>query len=270
MVFVAEQKDLPGVGAVGAGCFKEAVCINANRIYDSCSDKDCVENMVLYFTSETQPSVNCATGVRCREVTLLGVDLDVDSVPFNKGFYSVDMTFYLKVDLELVGGTNNADTQVSGLGIYTKKVILYGSEGNVNVFSSDNCNSNSPGLLEPGATTPIATVKVANPICLAHKLCDTAEPRSVTVLVPKAIAAQFGPCACFSEVNVSKIVLVTLGIFSIVSLERKVQMMIPVYDYSLPDKECLPVNDSPCEMFKRIKFPVDEFFPPRLNQLPEN
>ena len=225
--------------------------------------------MVLYFTADTQPSVNGATGVRCREVTLLGVDLDVDSVPFNKGFYSVDMTFYVEVDLELVGGST-ADTLVSGLGIYTKKVILYGSEGNVNVFSSDNQTSASSGLLEPGATTPIATVKVANPICLAHKLCDTAETRSVTVTVPAAIAEQFGTDASFADVSVSKIVLVTLGIFSIVSLERKVQMMIPVYDYSLPDKECLPVNDSPCEMFKRIKFPVDEFFPPRLNETAEN
>ena len=67
---MAEHKDLPGVGAVGASCFKEAVCINANRIYDSCSEKDCVEGMVLYFTSATQPSVNAATGVRCRDVTL--------------------------------------------------------------------------------------------------------------------------------------------------------------------------------------------------------
>ena len=101
---MAGHKVLPRVGAVGAGCFKEAVCINANRIYDSCSEKDCVEGMVLYFTSDAQPAVNGATGVRCRDVTLLGVDLDVDSVPFNKGFYSVDMTFYVKVDLELVGG----------------------------------------------------------------------------------------------------------------------------------------------------------------------
>ena len=24
-------------------CFKEAVCIDAMRVYDSCSDKDCLE-----------------------------------------------------------------------------------------------------------------------------------------------------------------------------------------------------------------------------------
>lgn len=28
-------------GAAGANCFKEAVCISAGRIYDSCSEEDC-------------------------------------------------------------------------------------------------------------------------------------------------------------------------------------------------------------------------------------
>lgn len=26
-------------------CFKEAVCIDAMRVYDSCSDKDCLEDL---------------------------------------------------------------------------------------------------------------------------------------------------------------------------------------------------------------------------------
>ena len=37
-----------------SGCsngFKEAVCINAGRIYDSCSDKDCLEDLRVYFTT---------------------------------------------------------------------------------------------------------------------------------------------------------------------------------------------------------------------------
>lgn len=32
--FMAQQSN-------GTNCFKEAVCINSGRIYDSCSDKDC-------------------------------------------------------------------------------------------------------------------------------------------------------------------------------------------------------------------------------------
>ena len=55
--------------------------------------------------------------------------------------------------------------------------------------------------------------------------------------------------------------------FSIVQLEREVPMMIPVYDYCVPDKECVATADDPCELFRKIKFPVNEFFPPRLTEL---
>ena len=59
--------------------------------------------------------------------------------------------------------------------------------------------------------------------------------------------------------------------FSIVQLQRDVQMMIPVYDFCLPDKECTAGScgstEDPCELFRRIKFPVNEFFPPRLAEL---
>ncbi len=67
--------------------------------------------------------------------------------------------------------------------------------------------------------------------------------------------------------NPSRMILVTLGLFSIVQLERSVQMMVPAYDYCVPDKECVSTSDDPCELFKRIKFPVNEFFPPRLAEL---
>ena len=34
-------------------CFKEAVCIDAERIYDSCSDKDCLEDLQVFFSDKT-------------------------------------------------------------------------------------------------------------------------------------------------------------------------------------------------------------------------
>ena len=39
------------------GC-KEAVCVDAGRVYDSCCDKDCVENMRLFFTEREQMLVD--------------------------------------------------------------------------------------------------------------------------------------------------------------------------------------------------------------------
>ena len=44
-------------------------------------------------------------------------------------------------------------------------------------------------------------------------------------------------------------------------------MMVPVYDFCIPDKECVTSADDLCELFKKIKFPVNEFFPPRLEDI---
>ncbi|MDD4807763.1 MAG: hypothetical protein PHU30_04595 [Oscillospiraceae bacterium] len=60
-------------------------------------------------------------------------------------------------------------------------------------------------------------------------------------------------------------VFVTIGLFSIVQIVRNVQMLIPTCDFCVPSKECSPASDNPCEMFKRIDFPTDSFFPPRVS-----
>ena len=65
------------------------------------------------------------------------------------------------------------------------------------------------------------------------------------------------------ESTVQNKVVVTLGLFSVVQLIRNVQMLIPVYDFCVPEKECTSTTDNPCELFRRIKFPLDEFFPPQ-------
>ena len=64
---------------------------------------------------------------------------------------------------------------------------------------------------------------------------------------------------------------VTLGQFSIIRLERDSQLLIPVYDYCLPEKECTcgcgcECQEDPCEMFRKVQFPFNEFFPPNSIQ----
>ena len=51
--------------------------------------------------------------------------------------------------------------------------------------------------------------------------------------------------------------------FTIVQLIRNVQMLIPVYDFCMRSKECAPSNENPCDLFRKMSFPVDEFFPPK-------
>ena len=58
-----------------------------------------------------------------------------------------------------------------------------------------------------------------------------------------------------------------MGMFTVVQIERAVQMLVPVYDFCIPTKECVNTYDDPCELFKKIRFPVNEFFPPKLSDL---
>ena len=68
----------------------------------------------------------------------------------------------------------------------------------------------------------------------------------------------------------AKRVFVSLGIFSIIKIERHVQLLIPSYDFCIPQKECVgATDDNPCDLFERIDFPVDEFFPPERGEFLE-
>ena len=62
--------------------------------------------------------------------------------------------------------------------------------------------------------------------------------------------------------------LVTIGQFSIIRLERDTQLLVPCFDYCIPTKVCSETGnvggaESPCDIFGRIEFPVDAFYPAR-------
>ena len=57
-------------------------------------------------------------------------------------------------------------------------------------------------------------------------------------------------------------VYVTIGVFSVIRMERKVQLMLPACHFCLPDKDSKPCNnDDPCSIFGKMQFPVGEFYP---------
>lgn len=259
------DKNITYGGATGANCFKEAASVNAGRVYDSCSAKDCLEDLRVYFTQSGQCQIDNAQNVKCRKIEVINVAMDVESVPFNQGFCSVDLTFYFLVTLDVYAATCSCSlgtpTAVQGLAAFSKKVILYGSEGSVRSFRSDTgvdiCDSRLP------SDTPTARVQTVDPICLAVQLTCSCKPEDGSAAIPSTIENIFDGEFCTGQTG--QYVYVSIGLFSIVSLERDVQMMIPVYDYSIPEKECVSaVASDPCELFRRISFPVDEFFPPRM------
>lgn len=243
----------------GHETFKEAVCIDVARVYDSCSDKDCLEDLRVHFNGTDQVKVNNAFSVKTHDAEIKKVYIDVEPVQFNRGFYSVDITICFDVAVELFNAPCNRTATppsiVEGVAVFNKRVILYGSEGNVKIFTSGRPTDDNHRERE----LPKAVVEAVDPVFLAARLID-ADCTCECDHMPDGIGQQPGD----PPVDEEKIVLVTLGLFSIVKLERNVQMLVPAYDFCIPDKECESTSSDPCSLFKNIKFPIDEFFPPRF------
>lgn len=115
----------------------EAVCIDTKRIYDSCVSKDCLEDLRVTFYAPAQMLVDNAVTVKCRDCTIEAVSIDVDEVPFDNGFYSVDVTYYFKLTFDCYSAPCTVPMVATGYTSFNKKCILYGSSGNVKVFVSN-------------------------------------------------------------------------------------------------------------------------------------
>lgn len=241
---------------------KEAVCIDAGRVYDSCADKDCYEDLPCYFTERDQMVIDRALNVRAKKAEVLTTYIDVEPLPFNSGYFTCDLTFFFEVECEVTTGRNMPNCTVCGICIAQKKVILYGSEGSVKVFSSEVRTDASDRQEMPTSNMPRCTVQVAEPIVLGSRLvdaCDWKHKKCGCGSIPDSIASRFG--GAFTDPEDGKLFLVTLGVFCIVQLSRNVQMLVPVFDFCLPSRDCEP-SDNPCDMFRKMQFPVDAFFPP--------
>lgn len=242
--------------------FKDEVCINAQRIYDTCKDKDCFNDLKVYLSPQGQKLIENAINVKAHRSELIWSSVDLDAVPFNKGFYSVNITFYFLIEFEVNAGMGRP-VLVEGLAACNKTVILFGSEGNSVTYSSKMNSSDHAEFTRSRDNLPIAQVDVVEPIVLNTKVvaagkgcgCET----DIQTL-PRCVVN------CFEEGLVStgeRNLLVTIGVFSIVRIIRDVQLLIPSSKFCLPDKECRPCGDEePCNYFERLSFPTNEFFPP--------
>ena len=98
-------------GPVQDSCgIREAVCIHTKKIYDSCRDKDCIEDLRVYPTRASQAVIDRALSVRGGRAELLQAYIDVEPASYNRGFYSVDIRYYYRITAEaFVGGSRPAE-----------------------------------------------------------------------------------------------------------------------------------------------------------------
>lgn len=153
-------------------------------------------------------------------------------------------------------------------------MILFGSEGNAKTFASKYKEDAFDPQLWRKTNMPNAVVEVVDPIALGAKVVDINDKCCCDddfdlASVPESVCRVFDDSLILG--GEQKRVFVSLGIFSIIKLERRVQLLIPAYDFCIPQKDCIgATDDNPCDLFERISFPVDEFFPPEKCDFPDD
>ena len=110
---------------------------------------------------------------------------------------------------------------------------------------------------------PKCVVQSVDPVALSARIGEIKDCYENVRCIPECICECIGGTVVTDLERGTPTIYVTLGLFTIVQLIRNVQMLIPVYDFCIPEKQCEDTADQPCDVFKRIKFPTDDFFPPR-------
>ena len=224
---------------------RDTVPVKVNRIFDSCSDKDCLANLPVTINGGTLPEgINI---VRSRCASVEHVCVNVEPIQFNRGFYSIDLTFTFSLEILGYEKACSAPVTLTGTAYATKNCILYGSESSVRTFTSNDPQTDEPEEnFITAVNLPTASISVLEPIVLETKIDRI-------------------PCCDCSKTdtkqNGQREIFVTLGLFSVIELIRPVTILVPALDYTIPAKKCCAESDSPCEVFDKLRFPEEEFSP---------
>ena len=238
------------------------VCIDTYRILDCCRDRDCFEDTRVYLSAYGEQILQNATSVRARSAKMTWAYVGLDEVPFNNGFYRITVRYFIRVELEACLGIGKSQC-FHGLAIAQKEVILFGGEGSTVTFSSDPESSFCGPLNQDNRETsdPIVKVQTVEPILLGTRVectpcdccgCDICDIPDTLRCTPDGDIV-IGACPVR--------LVISLGIFSVIRIERPAQLLINATDYSVPEKECTPRgnDDNPCRLFRTIAFPVSQF-----------
>ena len=258
-------------GARGAcGRDSGACCIDTYRIYDSCRSQECLEEMRIHVTDEGQRILDSANAIRVKSIKVLHAKIDTEEMPFNKGYFQINIRYYFHCVLDCCTGLGTGQ-DVAGLCAWDKSVLLYGGEGNVSIFKSDVLPDafcpTGKAAIQQGTNLPRAVVEVAEPVPLRLNVMERNACQSFGVSVLDAGQIPDHICSCyagrFGENAGGKVCFLSLGLFVLVRMERPAQLVIPACDSCIPSEEShceLPYTD-PCALFRSMEFPVKEFYP---------
>lgn len=257
-------------GSSFARCCNDVCCIEADRILDSCRDRDCYENLRVNLSNFGNDVIGRTGNVRAKDAYIAWTYINVDKVRFNRGFYTVNIRYYIKLIFEACVG-NNKPHEFEGIVAVDKKVVLFGGEKNVNVFRSesiDNSFCDAPEIRGACGELPRVVVEATDPIVLDVKVFDKSSLPACCCPccdVPEAVLKHLECPITDADDDCNRYLTVSIGIFSVIRLLRSAQLLINATEYCVPDKECItPCEENPCAVFNKIAFPSAEF----CSQLP--
>jgi hypothetical protein len=244
---------------------KDTVCIDANRVLDSCRDRDCYENVRVFLTNFGNEIIDRTSNIRVKDSCIAWANITVDPIAFNKGFYSVNIRLYLKLKFEACLAPSRIQA-FDGVAVIDNNVILYGGENNLNVFKSNGtsgfCEYPTAEVCCSEGNVPTAVVEAVDPIILNAKIIEKRHEHHCFCCctcadIPDGVTRNINGTLC--DEGVRRLV-VSIGIFSVVRIVRPAQYIIQATEYTVPDKECLTRTDeNPCDIFRCMEFPTHEF-----------
>ena len=246
---------------------RDTICIDTYRVFDSCRDRDCYENARVYLGHMGQEIIDrVGATVRVVCAKILWTYITVDPIQFNRGFYQITARFFVQVRLEACVGAGRTQ-EFCGIAVLDKRVVLYGGEGNVNIFRSEpesnRCNPCQGA--NRSTNTPIGVVEAVEPVVLGSTVVECGNCNCSCYCccsaddIPQDLYEQCGLDTVSDSEEGSRL-YVSLGLFSVFRIERPAQYLITASDYCVPDKECTCDEPSnPCSLFRNMAFPANEF-----------
>ncbi len=247
---------------------RDMVCVETNRILDSCRDRDCFEDVQVFLTDIGKEIIEHTSSVRVKDSCIAWAYVGIDPVRFNRGFYTVTIRFYVKLTFEACVCAGRSQ-EFDGIAVVEKNVVLYGGENNVSVFKSSADSSDFCSVPEPCCSTkntPTAVVEVVDPIILGARIGEIKSDCGCHCCccaddLPETITSRVNGVLVDGH-DGERVLVVSIGLFSVVRIVRPAQYLINATEYAVPDKECRPdENASPCSVFNSMPFPTHEFAP---------
>ncbi|MBO5744786.1 MAG: hypothetical protein J6R60_03265 [Clostridia bacterium] len=249
---------------------RDNVCIDTKRILDSCRDRDCFEDTKVLLTDFGQEMIEKASSLRVKDTKVVCSDIILDPIQFNKGFYQITVRLYTKLCIEAcicLGKTQ----EIEGVAVTEKKVVLFGGEGNVRIFKSNPTGDFCAPCISADNESygnPEVVVETVDPIALSVKVVDPCKCAPVNCCtlccacdMPKVVHSCLNGSLTDYR-NGDRELLVSLGFFSVIRIQRPTQLVVSASEYCIPDKECIMADEEdPCSIFSKMAFPISEFCP---------